>query len=331
MKTTSLNVLNLCVPCHNRCRYCLLSWSGQCEGIADARGVAYARRLYAWMQRERPDIRFMYSFGYAMEHPDLMGAIDFMQETCSPGGEFLQFDGMNMRTDAELKTLFDALHGKGIKRIDFTFYGTKDYHDRFAGRKGDFDLMLRSVRSALAAGLKVDVGVPVTKENLHQLDELLAQLPEESIYIFLFSPHSGGRGKVLLDAKITKNDYEQLSEKCKGHFNRSRYKTPMEWLRDGVPAFTQRMLNVSLLPENIDELERQPFAETIDRLEKMDEAYYGSMPALDELIRLYAFEGDERLYSLKDMGILYRQRYRAEHGISIPDVTDERYSGSIRY
>ena len=31
-----------------------------------------------------------------MEHPKLLEAIKFMQETNSPGGEFLQFDGMKM-------------------------------------------------------------------------------------------------------------------------------------------------------------------------------------------------------------------------------------------
>ena len=41
MKTTSLNILNLCVPCYNHCRYCLLSWDEKItlddyEGLSDS-------------------------------------------------------------------------------------------------------------------------------------------------------------------------------------------------------------------------------------------------------------------------------------------------------
>ena len=102
MKTTSLNILNLCVRCYNHCKYCLLSWDGKCLGIEYERSVAYAREFYDWLKMSNKDINFTYYFGYSMDHPDLPNAIKFMQETNSPGGEFLQFDGMKMRTRDEL-------------------------------------------------------------------------------------------------------------------------------------------------------------------------------------------------------------------------------------
>ena len=37
------------------------------------------------------------------------------------------------------------------------------------------------------------------------------------------------------------------------------------------------------------------------------------------------------LYTQKDLYLLYKDRYIEEHNITIEDITDERFSGSIRY
>ena len=79
MKTVSINVMNLCVPCENRCRYCLLSYDGKVSGVAYARSEAYAKRFYEWLKVNRPDLSFLFGFGYSMEHPELLHAIDFCQ------------------------------------------------------------------------------------------------------------------------------------------------------------------------------------------------------------------------------------------------------------
>lgn len=331
MKTTSLNVLNLCVRCYNHCKYCLLSWDGRCLGIDYERSVTYARRLYNWLKTAHRDIRFVYYFGYSMEHPNLPEAIRFMREINSPGGEFLQFDGMNMRSMEELQDLLTAIKEQGIKLLNFTFYGTEAYHDRFAGRRGDFALMINSLEIALEKGLDVEVGIPVTKENIRQMDELLELLPEDRIRIFLFTPHSGGRGISLLDSKITLDDYESMSQKVKKYFNRNKNRTPQEWMGSDLPKADKRVLTLSLLPGNIDRLEQQPFEETLAELEKMDEDYYGRIPDFPSLLKIYGDPNDRRLYSGKDLYLLYRRRYIAENKMDIPDITDERFSGSLRY
>ena len=331
MKTTSLNILNLCVRCYNHCKYCLLSWDGKCLGIEYERSVAYAREFYDWLKMSNKDINFTYYFGYSMDHPDLPNAIKFMQETNSPGGEFLQFDGMKMRTRDELDSLFTSIAELGVQLIDFTFYGTKEYHDKFAGRKGDFELMMDSMEIALDKGLNVEVGIPITKENLSQIDALLSQLPQDKIKIFIFTPHSGGRGINLLDAKITVDDYEKLSSNAKRYFNRSRNQTPVEWLRDQELVPKHRILTLSLLPSNIEFLENQSFEDTLRDLEKLDEDYYDKIPDFQNLLERYADPEDIHLYSKKDLYLLYRKRYMEEENIGVIDIADERFSGSLRY
>lgn len=331
MRTTSLNILNLCVPCYNHCRYCLLSWDGKCIGIDHARGMEYARNFHVWLQNNHPEINFVYYFGYSMEHPHLSEAIKFMQETNSPGGEFLQFDGMRMRTEAELHQLFGNLKELGIKLIDFTFYGTKEYHDRFAGRKGDFELMMNSLEIALDKGLDVEVGIPVTKENISQIDLLIDMLPAEKIRSVLFTPHSGGRGITLLDSTITMDDYESMSSKAKQHFHRENNKTPLEWLNTDLPTVENRVLTLSLLPSNIDRLEQRSFENVLEELEKIDEEYYSAVPDFQTLLKLYADPADRHLYTKKALYLLYRRRYIADNHLTVVDLTDERFSGSVRY
>lgn len=331
MKTTSLNILNLCVPCYNHCKYCLLSWDGKCVGIDYTRSVEYARRFYLWLKNNHPEINFVYFFGYSMEHPDLPAAIKFMQETGSHGGEFLQLDGMRMRSKDELRELLGSIKEAGIKLIDFTFYGTQEYHDRFAGRKGDFELMMNTLEIALETCLNVEVGIPITKENIAQTDALIKMLPSDKIKIFLFTPHSGGRGIHLLESKITINDYDNLSAAAKKHFNRSNNKTPTEWLETDLPEAENRVLTLSLMPSNIEHLEQISFDSALKELETADDEYYSNVPDFKTLLKMYAVSNDRHLYTKKDLYILYRRRYITDNKLSVSDFTDERFSGSLRY
>lgn len=331
METRSINILNLCVPCYNHCKYCLLSWDRECLGIDYDRSVKYARKFYEWLIENNKAIEFVYYFGYSMEHPKLLDAIKFMQETNSPGGEFLQFDGMKMRPEKELYDLMQSLKVVGIKLIDFTFYGTKEYHDAFAGRKGDFELMMNSLEIALEVGINVEVGIPVLKDNLNQLNKLVQIFLEKKVKTFLFVPHSGGRGVNLKELKITLEDYESLSDKVKLLLNRNNYRTPIEWLQNPPEDYKNRALTLSLLPDNIDGLEHKSFEETVKDLEQMDERYYSVVPSFRILLEKYADKEDRGLYSKKDLYHLYQKRYIKENALDFYDMCDERFSGSIRY
>ncbi len=191
MKTVSINVCNLCVPCENRCRYCLLSWDGKIRGVDYDRSVAYARRFYEWLKENRPDLSFAFYYGYSMEHPDLLNSIEFLREIDSPGGKFLQFDGMKFRNDRQIQDLLTSLKDRGIELIDLTFYGTRDYHDRFAARKGDFDYMIRILQIANESELPVNAGIALNHENAYQAGDLLDQLQLHTLNnVFCFVPHA---------------------------------------------------------------------------------------------------------------------------------------------
>ena len=148
METSSVMIQSLCVPCYNHCRYCLLSWDGKVEGSPWSRSVGLAERLLNELRTELPEINSQFSFGYSMEHPNLREAIRTLRRLGSPQAQFLQCDGMRMRSETECNDLMRMLHDEQIKELNFTVYGTRDYHDGFAGRKGDYDLLMRMMKSA---------------------------------------------------------------------------------------------------------------------------------------------------------------------------------------
>ena len=332
MKTVSINVMNLCVPCENRCRYCLLSYDGKVSGVDYKRSKDYAKRFYEWLKENRSDLSFLFGFGYSMEHPDLLGAIDFCQSIGSATGKFLQFDGMKFRTDAELEDFLRQLQEHGIKLIDLTFYGTESYHDRFAARAGDYRLMINTLKQANKVGLDVTISIPVTHENVNQMDELIAELEQYCTRrIACFVPHSEGRGRLLDPVRFSKEDYEKLSENVRKRLNTNRFKTEQEWLQSGFPMNEKRVLTVTLRPENIDFFEGLSFEETIAYLEKLDDDYYAAVPTVGELAKIYGDPDGDRYYSARDLYLNYQRQYIADNGIEIYDINDERQCFSRRF
>lgn len=332
LKTVSINVMNLCVTCENRCRYCLLSYDGNVNGVDFARSKAYAKRFFDWIRENRPEMSFMFGFGYSMEHPDLVDAVRFCQSIGSPTGEFLQFDGMKFRTESELVEFLSELKSNGIRLIDLTFYGTEAYHDRFAARTGDFRLMMDTLKAANRIGLDVSVSIPLSHENFLQIEELLDQLAEFRVArTVCFVPHCEGRGRLLDAVRFTLDDYEQLSNRVKDVLNRERFRPEQEWVNAApLPQSEKRILTVTLTPDNIDFFERLNFDETIVHLETLDDTYYQAVPGFEELLKKYGDPNGKKMYSARDLYLHYQKRYIAEHNIEIYDMNDERHCFSRR-
>ncbi|MBQ1893511.1 MAG: hypothetical protein II155_05340 [Clostridia bacterium] len=333
MKTVSVMLQNLCVPCECRCRYCLLSCDGKTVGTDWERGLSFARAFTEGLKKERPELGVLFSFGASMEHPRLPEALDELRALSSPQSEFLQCDGMKMRSDAECALLAGMLAEKGVKHLNFTFYGPEEYHDRFAGRRGDHALMLRMLRAAGKAGLELSVGIPVTTENVSRAEELIdllhANVPELAVKLFI--PHGEGRGRFLEGIRLSEEDLGVLSPAALGLLNRSVYRPEREWLTGGFyKEETVRTLIISLRADNIDRYEAMAPGAVVAEAEALDDGYYAAFPDFYELAALYGDPAGTKLYRQRDLFHYYRRRYALDHGTEVYDVTDERQTGSRR-
>lgn len=333
MKTTSVMLQTLCVPCGCRCRYCLLSWDGRLVGAPYEESLSYAKRFAEWISNERPDIRFNFSFGYSMEHPRLVEALGDLRSLGSVGAEFLQCDGMRIRDEFELSELASSLAAHDVKHLNFTFYGLPEYHDRFAGRRGDFDYLVRFAAAAFGNGLGISAGIPLTGENAEQADpllELLSPLGFERISFFI--PHSEGRGAAMENIRASSYDLLKLSPGARALLNEKLFRPEKVWVRER-PFIKEenRSILISLTKENIGRFEKMPFDEVIKEIETLDDAYYAAFPTIEELADEYGDPDGERLFRQRDLFAKYRKLYAAEHGVAVYDVTDERFCGSRRY
>lgn len=332
MKTTSIGIENLCVPCHAFCRYCLLSSCGKATGVDYDRGKQLAKRLYEELKERRPDLQVFHYIGYCMDDANLLDYIQFSQEINAPSARFLQLNGLKFRDRSETDSFIRLIRDAGIESVDLTFYGTRVYHDRFAGRAGDFEFLLELLRSANKAGIDVYASLPVTKENIGQTEELLTLLDKFHLSrTSVFLPHSKGRGRTLSEHRLAADDCVGLSERINEQL--SKYWTEEEFLHTAeFERPQQRSLILSLKPENIEQLESMSAEEIIAFLEALDDRYYGTIPPVEELAARYGDPKGRRLYRrFRDLHLEWQQRFLEESRVEAWDMNDETHHFSVRY
>ena len=331
MRTTSLGIENLCVPCHAHCRYCLLSSCGKADGVDYERGKRLAERLLDEAKQMRPDLNVYYYIGYCMDDERLLDYIRFSQEYGSPSAHFLQLNGLRLRNEKGIEEFVHSIYDAGIETIDLTFYGTKEYHDRFAGRPGDFKFLIDILKSAKSVGLKIHCSCPIHKENIGQMDELLDTLdPLCSSDVSVFIPHGKGRGLCLDPLRLTLDDYEKLSENVKAHIG--TFRTEKGWIASEYCEESEsRVLTLVLKQDNIDLFEQMTLPEIIRYLEELDDRYYETIPSVSELMHQYGRREGTRLYRrFRDLHLEWQRKHLDQCGEDIWDMNDETHHFSIR-
>ncbi len=99
----------------------------------------------------------------------------------------------------------------GIPRISISIdFPTAELHDQFRGVPGAFEGAVRGVKTAIEAGVQVQINSTITRLNVDYLDDLL-DLAEEigavAFHPFLLVPT--GRGKELGPEELPPEDYER--------------------------------------------------------------------------------------------------------------------------
>ena len=332
MKTVSVSVANYCVPCQCRCRYCLLGSCGKNTGVDQQEGMDFADRVLREIRDERPEMtKGSYYNGYCMDMPDLAGYIRYGRERGYPCGRFLQMNGFAFRTDEELDRLMTMIRDEKTELMDLTFFGTEEYHDRFAGRKGDYPFLLRMLEAANRAGLPVTISVPLMRENLGQAEELLHTLQGyETQNIRFFLPHSKGRGRSILGQRITREEFDRLREEVRSRFAKTKHMTEAEWLASGeIPEAQGRNLTLVLTPEEFPRLKEMSGAEILAMLEELDDRFRAQMPPVHELAKRYGNPEGQELYRIRDLTLKWEQQYIAETGNTIWDMHDETHHFAV--
>lgn len=331
MKTISLSISNYCVPCHTRCRHCLLSSCGKVTGVDFERGLKLGERVINELAEQKNEIKSNYYIGYCMDTPRLFDYIEFKKKYELLGASFLQMNGFDFRTENELDGLMKRLKNAGVEMIDLTFYGTEEYHDRFAGRKGDFGFLINMLSFAIKNELQVTVSIPLLRENTGMMPELRRMLDERGVEKYsYFLVHNKGRGKLFEDQRLTKSEFESLPQNIKDSFQKTKHMTEAEWLTSGEIAEPQkRSLMLVLNPDNIDYYEKKSAIDILTELEAMDDNFIEKMPSVSELAKRFGRPENQQLYRFRDLLFRWRQEYLKECGMDMYDMQEETHHFSI--
>ncbi|MBP1357322.1 MAG: radical SAM protein [Sulfolobus sp.] len=117
-------------------------------------------------------------------------------------------------------TLITERVAKRLKEIGFSYIGISldspysEFHDKFRGVYGAYDMTIRGIKNALDAGLNVGLRFTITSKNIDDVDDyikLAVNLGVKRITFYHIS--ASGRGKELREWMYTKEQYERFMNK----------------------------------------------------------------------------------------------------------------------
>ena len=100
----------------------------------------------------------------------------------------------------------------GLKRVIFSLHGQNaEVQDQIASTEGSFDMVMRSLDSAIQTGIKVELHIVPMKMNLHGIEDILELAKDKGITkvsLLRFVPQ--GRGSLVMEP--SKEDYIWLKD-----------------------------------------------------------------------------------------------------------------------
>ncbi len=243
-------------PCQCACKHCKgRGGGGAGEKLSTQQDIVpysvakdVVMRIWDWKQTHNYK-NMMITFG-AADCEDFEGNFDMMHLVGNLYARYgASFNGMRMRTPEELDEFFRKVSEAGYKTCYTTFYGTRDFHDWFAGRKGDYSLMINSVKAIAKHHMQNVHVLFVSRSTLPYLDEIteiLESLPGEKQLTYrpilnksdVLTPES---------ERLHKAEFYALPEKyrCSDMY---RLKTRAEWLEHiRSPKFKEETKNYHLI------------------------------------------------------------------------------------
>jgi len=337
LKDTGLMILNHNVPCSCACRHCFFQSNKKAEhGVPYEQGERIALAFSEWQksQQHSSDFPISYAISHCADYPELASNIELNRRLNGVSHQFLQINGIRLMEKPYLSAYLHAAKSAGVTHVDTTFYGLQEYHDNFAARKGDFHYLLDILAEVVALGMTPMPSFAVHEKNKEQLADLVALIKAHTSNtqrINGFLQDYRGNGENMENIRLTKTSFYTLPDSVQQCVNISRYQSESDWLKSGdFSEPTKRYLILSLRPENVKMFEGMSCDSIIRYLVDLDEAYHSAIPPTGELAAMYGDSGNDRLYQQRDLYWKWQKQYIKDNNPLLPDITDQRFCGSVR-
>jgi len=170
----------------------------------------------SWVLRE---VR-RFGDGYPMHefaaHPQAAQVMKLFHDLWGVVEEPIPTTGVPLATRDDWRELLETLRSLGTSTLWFAFHGADEIHDRAVLRKGAYRESLHAVELARQVGMRTGCNLFLTTENVHQLDQMVAELQHAGVQeiapeLYGFLPNVRGRHSEPLRPEW--QDTEPLVEK----------------------------------------------------------------------------------------------------------------------
>jgi hypothetical protein len=305
--------------CHCRCRHCSLSNRGQMSRVPFERAAAIAEKFVRWRESDGPsDFHILFGLGSSYDLPLFLGWARFCRAHDLPVYDFLA-NGISMRSNAELDEMFRALEAVGITQVTTTFFGIGENHDRFVGRRGDYDFLVRLTRLAGARGFERGEGIYLSRTALRDIPELVTMLDGiPGLRTRHVEPWDyRGRAKRLERDRPLAAEVRALPDFVQRHINHGRYRSEGELvaqvLARDIPPRVTRYAEIPIGEDNVEQLETADCGALLQSLFGANTRFLDSLPPFEELAQRYGRRRGRRLYAIRDLEWKWTDRFLADH------------------
>lgn len=296
------------IPCHNRCGYCQIG-KKKVEDIPFSRVAAIVDRFTEWKEeRGLSDFKVWHWVGYT--HDFDLSSLNQVKRLYARHGwelDLILLGGISDRREDELRSWLIERKAIGFTSVVASFMGYGSFHDRWSGRKGDFERLM-SVQNA-AAGLDMDLqqrifltesSIPYLDGLLEELDKLPGKVKVREIYPLFYS----GRAVKLEKERITEDKLNGLPEHIKRLYRSDwkNWRSEKRWVEtvmDEGDMPEKVSLKLILNESNISRYESMGCEEILAELEIRTRNAYSKIPSRRELCQRFGDVSNERVYMFR--------------------------------
>jgi hypothetical protein len=315
-------------PCAHICRYCLVSETRKGSKLPFSRFEQLVHRFYDWKASGRTDIDIRTFVGPSFDYDiDVLEGVGRLRARRGRAFEVLNLGGLRIRDADALTAWIDERRAAGIVGFHTSLAGCAETHDRWNGRRGDFDYQVSILRMAGGRGMMRQERLFVATNTLPHFDRLLDTMdgiPGEVRSRIVTPFFYAGLARRYEDVRITEDIRDRLPERIAG-LRRGRFQ---EWRseREWIPLLMETAdqprkiaMKLDVHEGNIDRLEGSSCEEIFTAQERLYRDAYARMPSFAELCARYGDPAGRKVYMLpRDLEQKWMDMHERETGAKIP-------------
>ena len=131
-------------------------------------------------------------------HPQAVEVLRLFNEIWHDDQQPFTTTGVPLATRPDWREILETLRELNTRTLWFAFHGAEEIHDRAVMRKGAYRVSLRAVELTREVDMETGCNLFVTKENIHQFDQLVVDLQHVGMQeiipcLYGFTPNARGR------------------------------------------------------------------------------------------------------------------------------------------